>query len=298
MKIVVCVKEVVHLYGRIGSDLENILDGGNTVRLLNDYDLFAVEEAIRIKENRGGEVIVISLGPSTSEAVLRECLAMGADRAIRIDDSVVGDSDSYAKSVALSKAINKLTYDLIFFGKEAIDTDGGEVGGMVAGHLDIPLVTAVIKFELSQEGTSAKLYRCLEKGAREIVQCPFPAVITVEKGINRPRYPAHRNRLWAEKEVVSVWDDKMIGLEESTFALSETKTRVLKLSPPRPRTRKIFVPESDLSPEERLNLLMSGGIVEKADTSVLEGSPEEIASKVVQFFVDNKIIEDLNKGES
>jgi len=292
MKIVVCVKEVVHLYGRIGNDSSRLIDSSNCVYIPNPWDIVSVEQALRIRENSGsGKVTIILIGPARAEKVLRECLAMGADEAIRIWDSSLEYMDAYSKSRILSKALDKINFDLLFFGSDSLDSHGGEFGGMVAEHLGIPLIAGAIKMELLPEGKCILVHRCLERGDREIVECSMPVAVTVEKGLNSPRYPTQLGRLISMKKPIKLLDISGIGLNIDDLSSENFPTKLLSLSSPRPKTRKAMIPDNSLSAEERMEILMSGGIQEKKDSNELEGNPEEIAFKIVEILVNAKIIE-------
>ena len=291
MNIVVCIKEVGHLYGRIGNDTRQPIEPSNIVYILNPWDAISVEEALKIKEKVGeGKVTVIAVAPARAEKALRECLAMGADEAIRIWDDSFKDSDAYVTTLILSKALNQLTFDLVFLGSDSLDTHGGEMGGMLAERLGTPFISGAVRMELMPNEKSITVHRCLERGDREILACKLPATVTVEKGLNTPRYPTHVGRLKSWEKPIELWDRVKLRLESEEIGLTGSPTKVLGISPPRPRTRKALIPDSSLSAEARMQLLMSGGIEEKKDSNEIEGDFEEVASKVIQILIEEKVI--------
>ncbi len=290
MNIIVCIKQVTHIYVQWGIDPEtNTIDPEGLVYIVNPYDEIAVEEAIRIKEKlNGGEVTLITLGPSRAEMALRLCMAMGADKAIHIFEEAFEDLDPWVTSLALSKVISDLEYDLILFGKQAIDDGMGQVGAYVAESLSLPIVSAVTKLDFSPAGKKTTVQRALEKGDREVVKCPLPAVFTVERSLNKPRYPTFPARKAALTKVIQRTSLKSLGLSWDK-GLEGTMIKLIGFSPPKLRPKKILVPDSNLPVHERLDFIMSGGIVDKG-SELLEGDPKEIASKVVDLLVQQKIV--------
>ena len=190
--------------------------------ILNPYDEFAVEQALRVKEQVGaGEVLVISLGGAGVQTTLRNALAMGADRALHLKcDTSTPDALGVAK--ALADAIRPLDASLVWLGKQAVDDDGAQVGPMVATLLNRPCVSVVAKFAL--EGTTAKVEREIE-GGRERVDVPLPAVFTTDKGLNEPRYASLKGIMAAKKKVI---EERAVDL--GTPAIERL---ALELPPPR-----------------------------------------------------------------
>src|SRR6267154_1232188 len=202
MKIAVCVKRVPDSETRvkIASDGKS-LDEAGVKFILNPYDEFAVEEALRRKENAGsGEVVVIALGPTAAQETIRTALAMGADRGILLQaDRIPTDGLEAAK--ALAGELKGGGYDLVLFGKMAIDDYNHQVGPMVAELLDLPCVTTVAHLEI--DGAKGVAEREIEGGV-EVVEFPLPAVLTTDKGLNEPRYPALKGIMAAKKKPLDV----------------------------------------------------------------------------------------------
>src|SRR6266849_5645210 len=202
MKIAVCVKRVPDSETRvkIASDGKS-LDEAGVKLILNPYDEFAVEEALRRKEHAAvGEVVIVSLGPAAAQETIRTALAMGADRGILLQaDRVPPDGLEVAR--ALAAELRAGAYDLVLFGKMAIDDYNHQVGPMVAELLDLPCVTAITHLEIS--GGTGTAEREVEGGV-EVVEFPLPAVLTTDKGLNEPRYPALKGIMAAKKKPLAV----------------------------------------------------------------------------------------------
>lgn len=167
---------------------------------INEWDNFAMEEAVQLKEEYGGTVTAITVGPEDAEEVLRHCIALGADNAVRIDDPELAGGSPYAVSLALAAAAKRAPFDLILAGMMASDDGDGQVGGNVAQLLDIPHATQALGIEVG--GKTIRVRRELEGGLEERVDLELPALVTVQSGINDPRYvPISGIRRAARKEI-------------------------------------------------------------------------------------------------
>ncbi len=210
MKIVVCVKYVPDTAIKV-----KIAPDGKAVNLadvsfvVNPYDEFAVEEALRIKEKSGGEVIVIGAGGEKASAGIRTCLAMGADSGVLVQDEALERADSFAVGTVLARVCRELSPDLILFGKHAIGVDNGQVPAVVAELLNLPQVSVIVKLELLDGKFRAE--REIE-GAREIVEGSLPAVLTAQKDLNTPRYASLKGIMAAKKKTISVRTADSLGL--------------------------------------------------------------------------------------
>ena len=202
MKIAVCIKRVADSETRvkIGADGKS-LDEAGVKFILNPYDEFAVEEALQRRDTAGtGEVVVLALGPAQAQETIRTALAMGADRGVLLQaDRVPVDGLEAAR--ALAAELKEGGYDLILFGKMAIDDYNHQVGPMVAELLGLPCVTTVAHLELA--GGRGTAEREIEGGV-EVVEFPLPAVLTTDKGLNEPRYPALKGIMAAKKKPLDV----------------------------------------------------------------------------------------------
>lgn len=224
MNIVACVKQVPDTEAQIkvkpdGSGIEE----GGIKWVMNPYDEFGVEEALRLKEKTGGEVTVVSVGPARAMETIRTALAMGADKGIHISDPALNGADGFATASALAAAIKDIPHDIIFCGQRAIDDDSAQVGSILAELLGIPQVTVVTKFETA-DGT-IKVLRPIE-GAQLLIECPLPALVTAQKGLNEPRYASLPGIMKAKKKPVDVKDAAALGLSV------ESKAKVVKFIPP------------------------------------------------------------------
>jgi len=290
LNIVVCIKQVPDINIPIGLDPEtNSIASEGLVYVVNPYDMLAVEEAVQIKEKKEGQVILISMGPASAERALRKCLALGADRAILLCDPAFAGSDGYATATVLAKAISLFQYDIVLCGVRAIDTNAGQVGSAIAEMLGISLVTGVTKIEVSADQKKVMAQRKLEGGNRELVETTLPALLTVEAGLNKPRYPSLPSMMMAQRKESEQYDIKNLGLSPKDVGSSGSKAHTIGLSAPKPRPKRIFTPDSSLSAADRMRLIMSGGITEKKG-ELLEGDATELASKLVQFLKQEKLL--------
>jgi electron transfer flavoprotein beta subunit len=218
MKIAVCIKRVpvMDVRFRIGADGKSVDEAGLKYDV-NDFDLWAVEAALRLKESTGqGDVAVISLGPDAVQEQIRKALSMGADRGIQLKADKPG-VDALAIARALAAELKNGGWDLILFGKVAIDTADQAVGPMVAELLGLPCVSAISSLEISNGRGTAK--RELE-GATEVVDFPLPAVLTVDEGLNKERLPSLKGIMAAKKKPLEV-KPAQLGTASVTVARME-----------------------------------------------------------------------------
>lgn len=216
MKIVVCVKQTPDSEVKVViPDGGTWIDDANVNYILNPYDEFAVEEALKITEKFGGEVIIISAGPERIGKAIRNALAMGANSGIHIKDDEMKMGLAVAKQLA--EVIKPLEPNLVFFGSRAIDDDCMVVGNMVAELLGLPSVSVVTKLEMTESGGIAE--RDIE-GGKEVVEFPLPAVVTAHKGLNEPRYASLKGIMMAKKKPLETQDASGIasGLTVSKIA--------------------------------------------------------------------------------
>lgn len=223
--------------------------------VINPYDEYGIEEALKIREKQGGKVTLITMGPDRAEQALRQGLAMGADLGIHIKDATLVHSDSYTTAQVLAKAIAalKLEYDLIFCGKQAVDDDYAEVGPMIAEFLNIPFVTLAVKIEFTDK--IAKIHRELE-GETEVVEANLPLIITCQKGLNEPRLPSLKGIMEAKKREIKIVGISELGLSADSVGSAASKIELLGLSlPPEKKGGKILEGEVDLVVKEAARLL-------------------------------------------
>ncbi|MGQ9507886.1 MAG: electron transfer flavoprotein subunit beta/FixA family protein [Thermodesulfobacteriota bacterium] len=236
MKIVVCVKQVPDTTDVKIDPKTNTLIREGVASICNPFDEYAIEEALRIKEKLGGEVHVITMGPPQAIEVLRNALAVGADKVYLVSDKAFAGSDTLATAYALSKSIEYIGgADLVICGKQAIDGDTAQVGPGVATRLGIPQLTYVSKIrEINLEKKKIIVERLLEYG-REVVEAPLPALITVVKDINEPRLPSLIGIKKAAKAQIPTLTAKEINADENRIGLKGSPTWVVKVFSPEPR---------------------------------------------------------------
>jgi len=255
MDIVVCVKhvpETAEAELKIDSSGKAIEKTG-LVYDINEWDDYALEEAVRIKEKLGGTVTAITIGTQDTDSTLRKCLARGADTAIRLTDPKFENSDAYATAKILHATIKTLHYDLILTGMQAADDGNAAVGPILAELLGILHATMVKKIELATE--TAKINRELEGGLEETLEIKLPAVLTIQTGINEPRYVSIMGIRKAMQKPIKTMTLADTGLSESDVGEAGSWIRIDKL----------YVPP-----------------VEK-QAEFLKGTPDEIATKITEI---------------
>ena len=232
MNIIVCLKQVPDTETQI-----KVRSGGKSIVtddikwVMNPYDEYGVEEALRIKEKFGGEVTVVGLGPKRVTESIRTALAMGADKGILVSDEALEGSDSLAVAKVLAAAIKELDYDLIFSGQRGVDDDMGVVGANIAEFLDIPQLSVIDKVEVAEDGKSVKVNRPIE-GSILVIESPLPALITTQKGLNEPRYASLPGIMKAKKKPFDEKTLSDLGLDAAEFGEGARKVKVLKITPP------------------------------------------------------------------
>ncbi len=231
MNIVVCMKQVPSSEARIqiGADGRSI-DRSNLELVVNPYDEYAVEEALRAREKFGGTVSVISVGPAKAEEALRTCLALGADRALIVKDEALLGGDAFGVARILAEAIRPMTPDLILFGKVSIDVENHSTGVAVAELLGLPHASAVSKLEWLDE-KRLKVGREVE-GATEMLEVGLPAVLSAEKGLNEPRYTSLPGLMKAKKKPIEEITAAAIGIDPAAVGAGAARLAVAALEPP------------------------------------------------------------------
>lgn len=263
MKIVVCIKQVPDTTNvRINPETNTLVREG-VASIINPFDVYALEEGIRLKEKHGGTVTVLTMGPPQAAEALREAISLGADEAVLVSDRAFAGADTLATAYTLAAAVRKLEstavgtvpagpVDVILMGRQAIDGDTGQVGPGVAENLDVPHVTDIRKIE-EIAGGRIVVERLLEEGyARLATQ--LPVVLTVVKEINEPRLPSLKGKLAAKKKEIPVLKAADLGVEAERFGLVGSPTQVMKIfTPPKPSGGKKFTGE----PAETVSALLA-----------------------------------------
>ncbi len=253
MKIAVCVKQVpdATVHKRIDPATKRLDRSGEGA--LNPTDLNAVEEALRVKEARGGEVVLVSLGPEKAMESLRKALAMGADRAMLLSDEAAAGSDLVGTSVALARALERVEADLVLFGQASSDGDGAVLSAAVADRLRRPLISQVAS--LTVDGDSVTGKRQTEHGY-DFISAPLPAIIAVSDAINEPRYPSLKGIMGAKskpQETVTLAD---LGVDAEHVGEAGSKTTVLDLGPPPSRGDQLKIEDDGSAAQKILDFVL------------------------------------------
>jgi electron transfer flavoprotein beta subunit len=243
MKIAICIKRVADMETRFRiAPSGKAVDESGVKFDMGDFDSYAVEVALQLKEKRGtGEVVAISLGPDSVQEVLRKAMSMGADRAVQLKTDAV-PADGLAIARAFAAELQGGSYDLILFGKMALDSAAGVVGPMTGELLGLPVVTAASKLDIGDGRGTAR--RELE-GAAELLEFPLPAVVTIDEGIARPRYPSLKGIMAAKKK----------PLESKPAQLGEQRVTIAKMELPPDRAAGRIVGEGAAAVTELVRLL-------------------------------------------
>ena len=262
MEIVVCVKQVPATaeVDLVVDDSGRGIASRGLVQEMNEWDEYAIEEALLIRERLGGTVTAITMGPEGSDAVLRRCLAKGADHAIWLRDEAFEGSDAYATAKTLHAAIKGIEHDLVFTGAQAGDDGYSAVGGLLAELLGLAHAQMVKKVEVG-EGKLV-VNRELEGGLEEALELPIPALLSVQTGINEPRYVSIMGIRKARKKEITVMGLGDLGLTKDEVGEAGSWMNVQRVYPP---------------PVEK-------------EPVILAGSPEEVAGRLVEVFRSRGLI--------
>ncbi|MDQ7816984.1 MAG: electron transfer flavoprotein subunit beta/FixA family protein [Melioribacteraceae bacterium] len=236
MKIAVCVSHVPDTAAKINISGDGKgIDPSGVTYVVNPYDEFAIEEALKTKEKFGGETIAISLGPEANKETLRKALAMGIDNAVLLKDESYRDSLSVAK--ALASEIKLHNAELVFFGKQSVDYDNSVVGQLTAELLGYNCISVAVDFKL--DGSKVICEREIE-GGKEVIETSLPAVITAQKGLNEPRYASLKGIMTAKKKVI----------EEKTVDAANNYIEIVSFKRPAPKQAgKIIGTDASAVPE-------------------------------------------------
>lgn len=225
MKIVVCIKQVPDTNEVKIDPVTGTLIRDGIPSIINPDDKNALEEALRLKEEKGAHVTVITMGPLQAERALREALAMGADEAVLLTDRAFAGADTLATSLSIAKAIENLEYDIIFAGRQAIDGDTAQVGPEIAEHLGLPQVTYVE--EVRFEGKELYIKRALEDGY-EIVNVSMPCILMCIKELNHPRYMNMPDIFTAYSKEIKIMTADNLNVDKALLGLKGSPTKVKK----------------------------------------------------------------------
>jgi electron transfer flavoprotein beta subunit len=259
MLVVACIKQVPDTTQVQIDPVTNTLVREGIPFIVNPYDTHALEESLRLKDRFGFRVAAISMGPPNAEATLKKALALGVDEAILLSDRVFGGADTLATSNVLSAAIRKLNDEeevgLVICGKQTIDGDTAQVGPGIATRLGYSQLTLVDRIEgIDPVARKITVRRKLE-GRHEIVEAPLPAMLTVVRELNRPRYPTVPLRLASAEAEVKVWNNQVLKLDEQTIGLKGSPTWVSRIFSPE-REKGEIIGDGVINPEGTAELLI------------------------------------------
>jgi len=242
VNIAVCVKQVPDTEARIKiNEDKKSIDESEINFILNPYDEFAVEEALKLKEAQGGDVTILSLGPNRVTSTIRQALAMGANKAIHIKTDLF-PVDPMATAEALSQVLKEGNYDIIFMGKQAIDDDNAQIGVLIGEKLGIAAINVVTKFELNGDTVTAN--RQIEGGV-ERTEAKIPVIITAQRGLNEPRYASLKGIMAAKK----------IQIEEKTVNVPADNIEIVEINYPPQKPEGKIVGEGPEAVPELIRLL-------------------------------------------
>ena len=257
MKVVVCIKQVPDTKGGVKFNPDGTLDRGAMLTIMNPDDKAGLEAALRLKDQYGAEVTVITMGLPKAEEVLREAMAMGADNGILVTDRVLGGADTWATSTTLAGAIRNLDYDLIITGRQAIDGDTAQGGPQISEHLGIPVISYAQAIKI--DGDSVIVERQYEDRYHE-VKAKMPCLITALAELNEPRYMTPGGIFDAYKKEITVWGRaNLVDVEDCNLGLAGSPTKIAKASD---KVRKGTGEKVTLDAEEAVAYIM-GKLTEK-----------------------------------
>jgi len=244
MRIIVPIKQVPETSAVKMDEATGTMIREGVEAIVNPLDLYAIELAIRLREEHGGRVTAITMGPSSAEKALREAMAMGCDDAVLISDKAFAGSDTWATSFVLAAAVRKLgAADMIVCGERATDGDTGQVGPATAAFLDLPAVTYASKIVEVNDAT-AQVHRLVEDGY-EVLEVDLPALLTVVKEAAEPRLPTLRGKRKARAADIPRWTPAELGVKPEDVGLTASPTRVVKIFRPKVARECVKVTASD-----------------------------------------------------
>ena len=281
MRIIVCVKQIHHVFGKTGRDYTtNFISHHDEIRCINPLDIAALELALCVKDSdEETKVILLSLGHVIAEADLRRCFAMGADELWQIDTNE--SVDGWTKSLLLADAARELKADLVFCGEKSMDSGSGQVGPFMAAHLGLPFISRVTDITVQKSGLPVRAERNYGRGKREIVECGLPAVFSAVSGPKIPRYPSLENKRRLSREPI-----RKLSVRQQTSPVKVISTRVFSA---RPRPKQVVPPDSSLPAFQRIEQLLRGSSVEKKGEMV-KGTPEQQVERIISFLQERDFL--------
>jgi electron transfer flavoprotein beta subunit len=258
VKIAVCVKQVpdATVHKRLDPATNRLDRSGEGA--LNPTDVNAVEEALRLKESAGGEVVLVSLGPEKAMDSLRKGLAMGADRAVLVSDGAAAGSDLVGTSRVLAAALAREAPDLVLFGQQSSDADGAVLWAAVSDRLRRPMVSQVA--ELTVEGGTLTGKRQTEFGY-DVISAPLPAVVAVSDAINEPRYPSLKGIMGAKSKPQDVVALGELGVDSAEVGEAGSRTTVRSVAPPPGKSDQVRIDDDGSAAEKIVEYLAARRLI-------------------------------------
>ncbi len=239
MNIIVCIKQVPDTTAEKQLQADGTLDRAGVPAVVNPWDEYAVETALRIREAQGGEVTLLCMGPTNAPETIRRGLAMGADKGVLVTDPALHGSDMWATGHVLAQALKKLPFDLALFGSQSTDAGGGIVYGIIAEILGLPQVSWVNQIEV---GDGKVRGQRLSDTGFDVVEAALPAVVSITQTPYEPRYPTLPNIMKAKKKELRTWSLAEIGVDPGQVGLGAARTAVVGTErPPTGRQTQVYV---------------------------------------------------------
>jgi electron transfer flavoprotein beta subunit len=284
LRILGCVTGIVD--GQALLEIERgalVVDEASLPHVLNPADANALEAALSLRDSRpGSRVIAASVGPPFQESALREAIAQGVDEVVRLwDDAFVG-LDCLGTARILAATARKAKVDVVVCGELSLNGGGGVVGAQLAELLGMPIIDRVATAGLGMDDDYLLTERRTGGGGRIAEKTPLPALMAVATGANVPRYPTLRSRLHSRSASIPCWGMAELGLDSASVGEAGATLQVTALRRPPPDPRGLVDPGSDLPPEERWMMAISGGVRER-ESALVEGSPDKLAERLVRY---------------
>jgi electron transfer flavoprotein alpha/beta subunit len=292
LTILACVTGVVDTQEPVEAERGALkVDEAALPHVLNPADANALEAALALRDARpGSRVVAVSVGPPLHEVALREAMAQGVDEVVRLWDEAFVGSDCLGTARILAAAAAKVGAGIVVCGELSLDGGSGVVGAQLAELLGWPIVDRVSTVELVAEGNDLLTERHTGGGFRTVERTPLPALITVGVGANVPRYPILRARLRSRSAPIPSWGMSELGLTAAQVGEAASALRTVALRRPPPDVRGLVDPSSDLPPELRWMIAISGGVRERQG-ALIEGSPDELAERLARHLEQGSFVE-------
>lgn len=267
----------------------------NPVYRIGPDDRAALEEAVRLRDASGsGRVVAVTIGSETRtrERELRFCLARGVDQAVQVITEETSFRDAFTTAAIMQKVTEKIGFDIIICGNQSWDFHRSQVGAVLAESLGIPQVSRVVKIE-ARDRSAVRVSRRLDKGDREIVECPLPALVSIDHLIEEPEYIPVNALILSEREPIETWNLPSLGIHQDDLRRESAKVELVDYEPPRPRAKRIAVPDSSMSVDKKIHLLLAGGMTQdpkKGGGDFIQGAPDKVTGEIIKFLEEKGFI--------